>query len=574
VWLYFAYAPSILSSAPSMLGRTDAVVEEVARLDNLGSFFAALFQGNLGYSFRSSQPVWSILVGSLGTTVLLIIISIAISAATGAFVALVASRFSPKGRMPLVSVYSLRGYFFALTIWTGVILFLFFSYYLGWFPSAHSQPDYWLIHPPENILIEIEGRLRHLALPMLTLTIVFMIRSFFVVWSGGARFTSEKTLRNLFLPLTTVDFACIISAVVLIENVFLLPGVGWQLFMSVEYSDLNMMLGAFLVLLAIAMILGFVAVLFDLIQRRYSLFEESEKKVHTKTENEERHTQNVPNMRLGHLLRLLLGKKSLILGLVIVCSFVIVGLVAPLLTPYDPTQFGVAERFAQPAWYKSLSWGDEDRVAFGLLGTDEYGRDIFSQVVYGARNMLLVAVPMAVVAALIGLALGFAASRFGNLIDNIIRLFVDTTLALPIVPLLVVVSWALWSSPVDWALLWVLSALVAMASRRAYLARTGERVLAGRALRSGFPSLFMDLSANFCFVMVSLILLNLIGSFGFYQPLSGLDFYAPTWSGMLGSALSTVYLFDAWWLWVPPLSCIMLFAAGFLLIGLGLEKRL
>ncbi len=573
VWLYFAYAPSILSSAPSMLGRPDAVMEEFARLDSLGSFLSALFQGNLGYSFRSNQPVWSILVEHLGTTILLLIVSIVISVATGAFVALVASRFKPKSRIALVSAYSERGYFFALTMWTGVILFLFFSYYLGWFPSAHSQPDYWLIHPPENIFVEIEGRLRHLALPMLTLTIVFMIRSFFVVWSGGARFTSGKTLRNLLLPLTSVDFACIISAVVLIENVFLFPGVGWLLFVSVDSADLNMMLGAFLVLLAIAIILGFVAISFDFVQQRYSLFE-SEIEAQIKTDNKKRHTQNVSNMRLGNLLRLLLGKKSLFLGLVIVCSFVTVGLVAPLLTPYDPTQFGVAERFAQPVWYKSLSLGDEDRAAFGLLGTDGYGRDIFSQVVYGARNILILAVPMAVVAALIGLALGIAASRFGNLIDNIIRLFVDTTLALPIVPLLVVVSWTLWSSPVDWALLGVLSALVAMASRRAYLARTGERMLAGGALRSGFPSLFMDLSANFCFVMVSLILLSLISSFGFYQPLSGLDFYAVTWSGMLGSALSTVQLFDACWLWVPPLSCIMLFAAGFLLIGLGLDKRL
>ncbi len=574
VWLYFAYAPSIRSMAPSMLGRTDVVMEEFARLDSLGSFLSALFQGNLGYSFRSNLPVWSVLVGHLGITVLLIFISIAISVATGAFVALVASRFKPKSYKPLIFAYSQRGYFFALTMWTGLILLLLFSFLLGWFPAAHSQPNSWLLYPPENIFVEIEGRLRHLVLPMLTLVVIFMIRSFFVFWSGGTRFTSGETLRSLLLPLTATDFACIISAVVLIEYTFVLPGVGWLLFVSVDSGDLNMIAGAFLVLLAIATILGYVTVLFDFVQQRYGLLGKLEKEAHAEAENEERSTRNVSSVGLEGLLRLVLRRKSLFLGVVIVSLFVIVGLAAPLLTPYDPAQFGVAERFAQPAWYQSLSLGDKDAAAFGVLGTDEYGRDIFSQILYGARNILITAVPMAIVAALIGLALGFAASHFGNLTDNIIRLFVGTTLALPIVPLLAVASWTLWPSPLDWALLWVLSALAAMASRTAFLAHAGGRVLAGGALRSRFPNLFKDLSANFCFIMVSLTLLNLIGSFGLYQLWPGLDFYAPTWSGMLGIALSRVYLFDAWWLWVPPLSCILFLAAGFLLIGLGLEKRL
>jgi len=379
---------------------------------------------------------------------------------------------------------------------------------------------------------------------------------------------------RLLLPLTATDFACIISAVVLIEYTFVLPGVGWLLFMSADSGDLNMIAGAFLVLLAIATILGYVAVLFDFFQQRYGLLGELEREGHAKAENEERSTQNVSNVGLKGLLRLLLHRKILFLGLVIVSLFVIVSLAAPLLTPYDPAQFGVAERLAQPAWYQSLSLGDKDAAAFGLLGTDEYGRDIFSQILYGARNILIIAVPIAVVAALIGLALGFVACHFGNLMDNIIRLFADITLTLPVLPLLVAISWTLSLSPLDWALLWVLSALAAMASRMAYLARPRDRSLTGSALRSRFPGLLKDLSANFCFVMTSLTLLNLIGSFGFYPPWLELDYSTSTWSGMLIRALYSSHTFDTWWLWVPPLSCIMLLAAGFLLIGLGLEKRL
>jgi peptide/nickel transport system permease protein len=779
VWLYFAYAPRILGTITSMLGRADVLAEEVARLDSLGSFLSALLHGNLGYSFHYGQPVWSILVDHLGMTALLIAISIAISGAVGALVASVASRFGSRGNMPLVSSYSLKGYFFALTMWTGMILILLFSLHLGWFPAGHTEPDYWLIYPPENIFVEIGVRLSHLALPMLTLTIIFLIRSFFVVWSGGVRFISGQTLRNLLLPLTATDFACIVSAVVLIEYVFYLPGVGWLLFMSF-FAD-PIMMGAFLVLLAIAVILGCVAVLFDFVRQRYSLPGESEKRTCIRTESKERPKQNVTNMRLKGLLRLSVSRKSMFVGLVITCSFIIIGVTAPLLTPYDPVSVTVTPKIAyslsMPVWYgylfpgenvsenidvtsdpyfrsaeaiekltfettlahqgsihteyvsdkgfpdgsgpgclaivfereadvapygevkvnltaafnypysfppkqflgdvavlvdnsqggsvefnvvlgrtgssRMISWagqsftprvegwitpypridsndfhtkdwlgetfgsdwsrfparamfsesGDyrfsieivfEDtqpgasnvkvyvddfflRVygnSFGVFGTDEYGRDIFSQILYGARNILIITVPMAVVAALIGLALGFAATYFGNLIDNLVKLFVDTTLALPIVPLLVVVSWTLWSSPLDWALLWVLSALAATASRTAYATRKGEKALAGSFLRGRLLSLFKDLSANFCFVMASLTLLSLIGSFGFYSPWLGPDFRASTWGGMLGGALYSASLFRGLWLWVPPLSCTLLFAAGFFLIGLGLDKRL
>ena len=574
-WLYYAYAPDILRSAPHVLGRASLVAEESARLNSLGSFLSALFQGNLGYSFDNSRPVWSSLAGSLGTTVLLTIIAIAISAATGALVASLAARFGQKGHMPLASAYSLRGYFFSLTTWAGIILIMLFSVRLGWFPFGNDQPDYWLIHPPENVLIEIEGRLMHLALPMFTLAIVFFIRSLFVVWSGSVRWASGKTLRNLLLPLTLTDFAGIVSAVVLIEYTFALPGVGWLLFTSIETGDLTMFVGAFLMLLAIATILGYIGVLFDFVRQRTGLPVELEKEVHAKADDKEGSAQTASKIGVKSRLRLMLRKKSLFIGLAIVFLFVILGLAAPLLTAYDPAQSGVAERYAQPMWYKSLFGGDPDAASFGLLGTDMFGRDVFSQFLYGTRNAFIITVPMAFMAALVGLALGFAANHFGNLIDSIVKLFADTTLALPVVPLLIVVSWTLQSNPLDWALLWVLSALAVVAFRSAYQAQIGDRASAGDTLRSRLPGLCKNFFANFSFVMASLTLLSLISSFGlYYRPWLEPGFSMSTWTGMLITASYSVSLFEHWWLWVPPLGSILLLAAGFLLIGIGFDKRL
>ena len=575
VWLYFAYAPTITSMAPRAIGRVDVVAEEIARLESLGSFLSALFQGNLGYSLHYVRPVWSILVGSLGVTLFLIIISVAISTATVAVVALVAARFKPKDYMPLASAYSLRGYFFALTAWTGTIVLIIFAYHLGWIPSSLSFLEYWVIHPPENILVEIEGWLRHLVLPMLTLTIIFMIRSFFLVWSGGTRFTSGKMPKNLLLSLTVTDFAGIVSAVVLIEYTFGLGGIGSRLFTSVESGDLTLLVGAFIVLLAVATILGCVGVLLEFIRQHYGLPVKLEREVHAKADDMKVSAQNVSKIGLRSLLRSVPRKKSLFFGLAIVSLFVIIGLAAPLLTADDPSQPGIAERRAQPVWYKSLFGGDPNAASSGLLGTDMFGRDIFSQVVYGARNAFVITVPMAFVAALVGLALGFVADRFGNLIDNIVKLFADTTLVLPVVPLLFVASWTLQSSSLDWALLWVVSALAVVAFRSAYLAHVGDRMSRSYALRGRLLGLLKNFLANFCFVMASLTLLSLISSFGlYYQPWHELGFSTSTWSGMLSTALYPLFRYESWWLWVPPLSSILLLATGFLLIGIGLDKRL
>jgi peptide/nickel transport system permease protein len=382
-------------------------------------------------------------------------------------------------------------------------------------------------------------------------------------------------LRNLLLPLTLTDFAGIVSAVVLIEYTFALPGVGWRLFSSIETGDLTMFVGAFLMLLAIATILGYIGVLFDFVRQRTGLPVELEKEAHVKADDKEGSAQTASKIGLKSLFGLMLRKKSLFIGLAIVFLFVILGLAAPLLTAYDPAQLGVAERYAQPVWYKSLFEGDPDAASFGLLGTDMFGRDVFSQFLYGARNAFIITVPMAFMAALVGLALGFAANHFGNLIDSIVKLFADTTLALPVVPLLIVVSWTLRSGSLDWALLWVLSALAVVAFRSAYQAQIGDRASAGDTLRRRLPSLFRYFFANFCFVMASLTLLSLISSFWmYYRPLYDPGFSTFTWGGMLSMALFSASLFQSWWLWVPPLSSILLLAAGFLLIGIGLDKHL
>ncbi len=211
-------------------------------------------------------------------------------------------------------------------------------------------------------------------------------------------------------------------------------------------------------------------------------------------------------------------------------------------------------------------------TAFGLLGTDQYGRDIFTQVLCGARTMLITTVPIVAVATLIGLGLGFLAGYFQNWADNLVMVFAETTLATPVLPLLIVFHLIYWYPGISWflILLWPLCALATMACRKVYLLRPKNQKLSGNTIRSRFLNLFKDFSASFCLVMVSVALLNLIiriRLIGFYESM-------PDWSSILYSALYTPRGIEFWWWWVPPIACTILFAVGFLLIGIGLDERL
>lgn len=102
-----------------------------------------------------------------------------------------------------------------------------------------------------------------------------------------------------------------------------------------------------------------------------------------------------------------------ILVLALICTFL-----APLIAPYNPYEQNLAERRKAP---NSRHW----------LGTDEFGRDILSRIIYGAKNTLIIGVLSVMIGLLIGSLLGLIAGYYGGLIDIGIMRFIDLMLAFP-----------------------------------------------------------------------------------------------------------------------------------------------
>ncbi len=108
-----------------------------------------------------------------------------------------------------------------------------------------------------------------------------------------------------------------------------------------------------------------------------------------------------------------------LLGLGIVVLLVVVAAFAPWIATHDPFAQNLSQRLLPPG------------AAGHWLGTDEFGRDIFSRLVYGARITLMIVVLVAAIAAPIGLIVGTAAGYLGGWVDAVLMRVTDVFLAFP-----------------------------------------------------------------------------------------------------------------------------------------------
>jgi peptide/nickel transport system permease protein len=129
-----------------------------------------------------------------------------------------------------------------------------------------------------------------------------------------------------------------------------------------------------------------------------------------------------PALPLGRLLR----NKALLVGGALLLVIVVLAVLAPLFSPYDPYVQDLAHRTVPPAWYAQGSWAHP-------LGTDALGRDYLSRLIYGARISLLIGGSVALISGLIGTTMGLVAGYFGGRTDMLVCFFITTRLAMPVI---------------------------------------------------------------------------------------------------------------------------------------------
>ncbi len=117
-------------------------------------------------------------------------------------------------------------------------------------------------------------------------------------------------------------------------------------------------------------------------------------------------------------LRALFKRKVVIIGAVGVLFFVLVAILAPVLAPYDPNAVSLRDTLSDPSWEH---W----------LGTDNFGRDVLSRIIYGARVSLMVGVLAVAIACIIGTFFGLLAAYFGGTVDAVIMRVCEAVMSIP-----------------------------------------------------------------------------------------------------------------------------------------------
>ena len=120
------------------------------------------------------------------------------------------------------------------------------------------------------------------------------------------------------------------------------------------------------------------------------------------------------------------GHWGLLIGGGILVLIIVAALAAPLLTWHDPLDQDLMNRYVPPVWHETGNWDHP-------LGTDKFGRDYYSRIIYGARVSLLIGFVVMLISGVIGTIMGVMAGYFGGRIDMFVTFMINTRLAMPVI---------------------------------------------------------------------------------------------------------------------------------------------
>src|SRR3990172_10942712 len=259
-----------------------------------------------------------------------------------------------------------------------------------------------------------------------------------------------------------------------------------------------------------------------------------------------------------------LKNKMAVAGSIIVVALFVVSLLAPLISPYDPSEINLKLVLAPPSDSRPL-------------GTYQLGRDVLSRMIWGAKISLKVGFVATGLAILIGAILGALAGYYGRWVDAVIMRFVDIMLCFPTFFLILAVIAFL--EPSIWNIMIIIGLTGWMGITRlvrADFASLKERdfVLAARSIGAGdMRIIFIHILPN---AMASVLVAATLGVAGAILTESALSFLGigvqpptPSWGNILTAGKDNIEY--AWWLSLFPGLAILVTVLGYNLLGEGIR---
>nr|WP_314688152.1 ABC transporter permease [uncultured Pantoea sp.] len=258
---------------------------------------------------------------------------------------------------------------------------------------------------------------------------------------------------------------------------------------------------------------------------------------------------------------------SLSIGLTLVVILIAMALLAPWLAPFDPNVQTINQRLLPPS---ALHW----------FGTDGFGRDLLSRVIYGARPTLLLVSLILVLTIPVGLLIGITAGYVGGWTERVLMRITDIFLSLPNLVIALALVAMLGPGLMNGALALALTSwppfarqarAETLALRRSdYLAAarmqgiTGLRLMFGHILPLCLPTAVVRAALSLGGIILSAAGLGFLGM-GVQPPTA-------EWGSMVAEGSKVI--FDQWWVAAAPGAAILFASLAFNLTGDGLRDRL
>lgn len=261
--------------------------------------------------------------------------------------------------------------------------------------------------------------------------------------------------------------------------------------------------------------------------------------------------------------------KLAIVGLCFILFWVIVALVAPFLAPYDPTGINFADKLVAPG------------VNGHILGTDQYGRDVLSRIMYGARISIWCGVISVGISLVIGTILGGIAGYYGGVVSIVIMRVMDAMCAFPSLVLAIVIASVMGRGTVsamiavgivsipDYARL--MFAETSSIRGRPYIEAgvaiglKNNQLIARHVLPNCMSQLLVKATLGLGFAILTVSSLSFLGM-GVQPP-------TPEWGNMISEGRSYI-ISGEWWMTTFPGLAIMTSILGFNLVGDGVRDIL
>ncbi len=250
----------------------------------------------------------------------------------------------------------------------------------------------------------------------------------------------------------------------------------------------------------------------------------------------------------------------------IIATMILMAIFAPLLAPYSPINQTLRDRLVPPFW---MDGGTMDH----LLGTDAFGRDILSRLIYGARVSLLVALLTLTAGGGVGLAIGILAGYVGGRVDSLLMRLVDAAFTFPailfalllavtmgqgLLTLVIAISLLLWASFAR-----VIRGEVLMLKHRDFVALakvrgcSSLRIMLTHILPNVLNTFMVLVTLNIGVVIIAEASLSFLGA--------GIPPPTPTWGLMISEGRGRIA--DAWWVALIPGIAITLLVLSVNLFG-------